>query len=133
VRELLSRGNHARATSATKLNASSSRSHAVFTLHLQQEMVTKRSRHHAATAPPARGGRGGDRGGASPLPRAGSQGGERHGPGGPLPAMGAGGRGPLEAWTQTANPNPNSNPNRNRNPNPNPKPTPTPTPTPEPN
>ena len=82
MRELLSRGNHARATSATKLNASSSRSHAVFTLHLQQEMVTRRSRHHAAAAP-ARSGRGGDRGGASPLPRAGSQGGERHGPGGP--------------------------------------------------
>ena len=39
VRELLSRGNHARATSATKMNASSSRSHAVFTLHLQQEMA----------------------------------------------------------------------------------------------
>ena len=79
-------------------------------------MVTKRSRHHAA-APAARGGRGGDRGGASPLPR-GGQGGERHGPGGPLPAMGAGGRGPLEAWTQTlglglglgSNPNPNPNP-----------------------
>ena len=37
VRDLLNRGNHARATSATKMNASSSRSHAVFTLHLQQE------------------------------------------------------------------------------------------------
>ena len=40
VRDLLNRGNHARATSATKMNASSSRSHAVFTLHLQQERWT---------------------------------------------------------------------------------------------
>ena len=94
VRDLLARGNHARATSATKMNASSSRSHAVFTLHLQQEMVTTKSRHHAAT-PPARGG--------SPAPATRGfcgDGGKRNGPG-PLPQMGAAGGEPLDAWVET--------------------------------
>ena len=47
-------------------------------------MVTTKSRHHATTPP-----------------RHAAEGGGRHGPGGPLPAMGTGGRGPLEAWAET--------------------------------
>ena len=60
-------------------------------------MVTTKSRHHATT-PPARGG---SPGRATRSFGGGGEGGGRHGPGGPLPAMGTGGRGALEAWAET--------------------------------
>eukprot|EP00908_Phaeocystis_cordata_P027103 Transcript_9641.p1 GENE.Transcript_9641~~Transcript_9641.p1 ORF type:complete len:556 (-),score=136.43 Transcript_9641:107-1774(-) len=109
VKELIARGNHARATSATKMNASSSRSHAVFTLHLQQEMVVPRHQQEISAEPPSS--RAAPQGGGAAAAGPGGPGAPGGaglgglgpgGPGGGPNGHGGGVRSPLEAWPETA-------------------------------